>query len=167
MNCRVGLDEANPLTGLAHDVATRAAALGAGLKGTILLGLDDPYCVSPGDPGPLIAVPLLDGRRPTPLARARIEQADVVVCCDAQEMARLGRSALRTPRFVSASLAPGGPLAPSSPLDRVAAQAVLEEHPELAKHLGQLGKHGEDPIDTLVMACLEAIVLVSQHDPDD
>ena len=163
MICRMGLAAANPTRRVAQTVAARATNLGVALEATLLLGLDDPYVVPAGDPGPLVAVPLLGSAQPGPLARALLTQSHAVVCCWPEEAARVARYVRSTTPLVLVALDNGGPLAPSSPMDRACINGVLRHHPDLTNSLGRREHPAGDPIDALVMACLEAVVAASER----
>lgn len=52
---------------------------------TVVVGAGDPFGIRPDDSCPIILVPLVGGRRPSPLARAQMEQAHALVVVDPAE----------------------------------------------------------------------------------
>jgi hypothetical protein len=160
MICRVGLSSTAPVFHIARALSDDVCRLGEHLSATVIIGLDDPYCLRPNDEGPLIAVPLLGGRNPRPVARAVLAQSKAVVCCNEVE-AVLARNHAPQSAVILAGLKPAGPLAPESPLDRALVREVLNDYPQLRACLGIEDQPSTDPIASLAMSCLEAVLWVS------
>jgi hypothetical protein len=161
MKCRVGLDGEHPLGALADKVVSRVGQLGDHFTATVIVGIDDPYCIRPDDVGPRVFLPLVGDARPRPVGRDLLRLSNAIVCADDRETFLVAACAPSVPLIV-AQLASTGPLGPSSPVARAGVREVLHRHPDLTQRVYHPDFDEVDPIDVLALACLEAVLLCSE-----
>ncbi len=164
MKCRVGLNEAHPLVDIARRTASAATQLGEHLTGTVVFGLDDPYCFHPDDTGPRILVPMTGGSPPSALGKALLTLSSVVVAAGPADARIVQQCAPGVP-LVRSDLHPDGPLKPRSPIERAQVNDILRERMELRSRVHAKANERVDPIEALALSCIEAVLMCPDRIP--
>lgn len=146
-------------TRIASDAEMRA------LDATIVFGARDPYQVRLDDPRPRILVLMARREHLGEIEAAQARIADVLVLLSPAEARACRASGIAQTPGVLCDTRSSGPLAPASPLDRIATARVLAESSALTSALGPAGDTAIAPeaIDSVVRAIREAVVLAGSE----
>lgn len=138
------------------------------LSGTVWLGLDDPYVALPGDPKPLIAVPLASPEEIGTLSREQARLADGIVLIDPSELSSMR---LNSPNFPPTLLAsrPSNDhqavlLRGPGPFDALALSRAIRQSPSLWRAVTGIRGGSLPSVDVVSVAdaVIEMVVACSE-----